>query len=43
MVLHPSGDLKENDPKENGTIMRCGLVGVDMVLLAETCHRGVRF
>ena len=29
--------------KGNGTIRRCGLVGVGVVLLEEVCHCGVGF
>ena len=32
------GDLKENAPKGSATIRRCGLVGVGVALLEDTCH-----
>ena len=41
--LHRCGGSNQNDPHRligNGTIRRCGLVGVGVTLLKELCHRG---
>lgn len=37
------GDLKENGSIENGTINRCGFIGVDEALFEEVYHFGVGF
>lgn len=41
-ILLPSGWVERNGPKGSGTIRRCGLVEVGVVLSEEVCHCGGR-